>query len=220
MLSRTTSGWGARATPRSSKPRRASRRSRCARRAPVDVRALHRRSARYRWGRTYEGLRRGSRGREQLGAAAIRGLQQDLELAEAVLACAKHYVGDGGTTYGRTRGRAAPCCSIKATRASTRRRCAGCTCGHTLRRQRSRGLDHGVLQQLERPKGLRPCALVDRVLKQELGFEGFLVSDYYAIGQIDADYNPAVMRPSTPVSTWPWSPQATRRSSTHCALSS
>jgi beta-glucosidase len=35
--------------------------------------------------------------------------------------------------------------------------------------------------------------LLTEILKQEIGFEGFLVSDYYAIGQIDPDYKTAVM---------------------------
>ncbi len=36
--------------------------------------------------------------------------------------------------------------------------------------------------------------LLTEILKNELGFEGFLVSDYYAIGQIDKDYRVAVAK--------------------------
>jgi hypothetical protein len=40
-------------------------------------------------------------GVKELGAAAVRGLQgDDLADPSAVLACAKHYVGDGGTAFG------------------------------------------------------------------------------------------------------------------------
>jgi beta-glucosidase len=34
--------------------------------------------------------------------------------------------------------------------------------------------------------------LLTEILKEEIGFEGFLISDYYAIGQIDRDYRVAV----------------------------
>ncbi|HET7131618.1 MAG TPA: glycoside hydrolase family 3 C-terminal domain-containing protein, partial [Gammaproteobacteria bacterium] len=38
-----------------------------------------------------------------------------------------------------------------------------------------------------------PHLLTD-ILKNELGFDGFLISDYYAIGQVDRDYKTAVMK--------------------------
>jgi len=54
-----------------------------------------------RWGRTYEGFAEDPKLVSELGAAAVRGLQGNgLADPHAVLACAKHYVGDGGTTFG------------------------------------------------------------------------------------------------------------------------
>ena len=54
-----------------------------------------------RWGRTLRGLLGGPELVAELGAAAVRGLQgDDLADPERVLACAKHFVGDGGTAYG------------------------------------------------------------------------------------------------------------------------
>ena len=45
--------------------------------------------------------------------------------------------------------------------------------------------------------------LLTEILKGELGFEGFLISDYNAIDQIDADYKTAVDAPrSMPAWTW------------------
>ena len=53
-----------------------------------------------RWGRTYEGYGSDPHLVASLGAAAIRGLQGgDAEHLD-VLACAKHYVGDGATMWG------------------------------------------------------------------------------------------------------------------------
>ena len=56
-----------------------------------------------RWGRTYESFGEDPELAEINGAAAVRGLQgPSLADATSVLACAKHYLGDGGTT-GRRR---------------------------------------------------------------------------------------------------------------------
>ncbi len=54
-----------------------------------------------RWGRTYEGFSEDPAVVRELGAAAVRGLQgPDLASPLSVLACAKHYLGDGGTVFG------------------------------------------------------------------------------------------------------------------------
>ena len=48
-----------------------------------------------RWGRTYESLRRGPGARDRADGTSSTGLQDN-----GVLATAKHFAGDGGTTYG------------------------------------------------------------------------------------------------------------------------
>jgi beta-glucosidase len=54
-----------------------------------------------RWGRSYESFSEDPALVAELGAAAVRGFQgPDLKDPLRVLACAKHYLGDGGTTYG------------------------------------------------------------------------------------------------------------------------
>ena len=54
-----------------------------------------------RWGRTYEGFGESPELARSLGGAAVRGYQgNDLKNPLSVLACAKHWVGDGGTIYG------------------------------------------------------------------------------------------------------------------------
>src|SRR5262249_55980011 len=54
-----------------------------------------------RWGRSYEGFSDDPAIVRELGEAAVRGLQgPDLANPLSVLACAKHYIGDGGTTFG------------------------------------------------------------------------------------------------------------------------
>ena len=54
-----------------------------------------------RWGRTYEGFGEAPELARTLGEAAVRGLQRnDLSDPLSVLACAKHFIGDGGTSIG------------------------------------------------------------------------------------------------------------------------
>ncbi len=149
-----------------------------------------------RWGRTYEGYSEDAGIVSTLGAAAVRGFQAGgLGAAHAVLACAKHYVGDGGTTY------------VEPVPGSRR---APLDQGDTR-------IDEATLRRIHLPpyaaavqagvgsimvsysswNGVK-CStdrhLLTDILKGELGFEGFLVSDYYAIGQVDPDYKTAVLK--------------------------
>ena len=57
-----------------------------------------------RWGRTYEGYSQNPDIVKALGEAAVKGLQGE-SLADPLSAagCAKHYVGDGGTSFGSAR---------------------------------------------------------------------------------------------------------------------
>jgi len=58
-----------------------------------------------RWGRTYEGFSENTEIVKQLSATYVTGLQgNDLSKNNTVLACAKHYLGDGGTKDGIDRG--------------------------------------------------------------------------------------------------------------------
>jgi beta-glucosidase len=148
-----------------------------------------------RWGRTYEGFAEDPAVVAQLGAAAVRGFQaEDLASPRAVLACAKHFVGDGGTTYQQrpAGSRAAP-----LDQGDTRVDEA------TLRTIHLPGyvaaVDAGVgsiMVSYNSWNGVKVSGirrLLTEILKGEIGFEGFLISDYYAIGQVDPDYKTAVM---------------------------
>jgi len=58
-----------------------------------------------RWGRTYESFGDSPELVSELGVAAVRGLQgQKLSDPASVLACAKHFIGDGGTKDGIDQG--------------------------------------------------------------------------------------------------------------------
>jgi beta-glucosidase len=154
-----------------------------------------------RWGRTYEGYSEDATLVGSLGKAAVLGLQGgDLSNPLSILACAKHYVGDGGTSpatstfQGFTQGKR-PRFILNAGDTQVDEA--------TLRRIHLSpyiaAIEAGVgsiMPSYSSWNGVRCSAskrLLTEILKEELGFEGFLISDYNAINQIDPDYKKAVM---------------------------
>jgi beta-glucosidase len=144
-----------------------------------------------RWGRTYEGYSENTALVGALGSAYVRGLQGD-NLADptSVLATPKHFIGDGGTAFGssitnymypylldqgdtrmdESRLRALFFPPYQATLA------AGA---------------QSVMVSFSSWNGVKMHAnghLLSDVLKGEVGFKGFLVSDWQAIDQISSDY--------------------------------
>ncbi len=53
-----------------------------------------------RWGRTYESYGRDQAAVARLGAGLVTGLRDDSDGAVPVMACLKHFVGDGGASWG------------------------------------------------------------------------------------------------------------------------
>jgi beta-glucosidase len=146
-----------------------------------------------RWGRTYEGFSEDPAIVRSLGKAAVLGLQRvDLFNPLSVLACAKHYIGDGGTTATtgpRPGFPVGPEGRMWLDQGDTRMDEA------TLRRIHLPGyiaaIEAGVgsiMPSYSSWNGVKCSAskrLLTEILKEELGFEGFLISDYNAIYQID-----------------------------------
>ncbi len=133
-----------------------------------------------RWGRTYESFSDSPELAGELGAAAVRGLQgQGFASPAAILACPKHFVGDGGTQGGKDQGNTvmdeaalrkihlAP--YLPALQAGARTVMASFSSWNGAKL-------HGHKQ------------LLTEVLKGELGFQGFVVSDWAAIDQLPYDY--------------------------------
>lgn len=146
----------------------------------------------FRWGRTYEGFSEDPDIVKTLGEAATRGYQTaDLSAPLSVLACAKHYVGDGGTAFGTGMGGKSPLDQgdMKVDEATLRRiHLPG------YRTTLAAGVAT-VMPSYSSWNGTKISAsrfLMTDVLKKELGFEGFLISDYNAIDQLDKDYKKAI----------------------------
>src|SRR5262249_35176143 len=130
----------------------------------------------------------------ELGAAAVRGLQgNELKDPLHVMACAKHYVGDGGTSWGTGKLDAAvPGGRYPLDQGDTRLSEAD------LKRLHMQGyvkaVEAGVVSIMPSYSGWNgeKCSgnkrLLTDGLKGELGFEGFLISDYRALDALPGDY--------------------------------
>ncbi len=140
-----------------------------------------------RWGRTYEGFGEQPELAESLGAAAVRGFQEGGPGAAVggvdtsrIMACAKHFLADGSTFGGKDRGDA----KISE---------------EELRRIHLPGyvaaIKAGVATVMAsfsswngQPMHGNRHLLTD-VLKGELGFTGFVISDWAAIDLMSPDYS-------------------------------
>ncbi|MBA3872663.1 MAG: glycoside hydrolase family 3 C-terminal domain-containing protein [Anaerolineae bacterium] len=137
-----------------------------------------------RWGRTYESYSENTDVVTQLGSACVKGLQSNKPF---VLATPKHFIGDGGTGWGTS--------TVQ---------------GYMLDQGVTRGDEANLRDKFLPPYkaaidagamsimisfssfgGMKMSAqkyLITDVLKGELGFKGFTISDWQAIDQISGDY--------------------------------
>ncbi len=135
-----------------------------------------------RWGRTYESFSVDPALVKRLGQASVEGLQEGLKDGRGVLATAKHYIGDGGTRRGIDQG---------VTQASPSDLANVHGAGYLG------ALDAGVLTVMtsfsswtdsagyvEHGKMHGNATLMTGVLKERLGFDGLIVSDWDGVGQV------------------------------------
>jgi beta-glucosidase len=146
-----------------------------------------------RWGRTYEAYSENTDQVSLLATAFMLGLQgDDLAAPETAMATPKHFVGDGGAVWGSS------------------------TTGSYKIDQGVTDVDEATLRTIHLPPyqaaidaGARSVMisytswggmkmhgqqyLITDVLRGELGFDGFVVSDWAGIDQISSDYNAAVI---------------------------
>ena len=146
-----------------------------------------------RWGRTYEGFSEDPQLVKELGEAAVRGFQgAKLSDPLSVLACAKHFAGDGGTTFGSIKRDGKPGLDQGDTRVDEA----------TLRKIHLPGYVSTVragvgtiMPSYSSWNGVKCSAdkhLLTEILKKEMGFQGFLISDYNALDQLSPDYKKAI----------------------------
>ena len=134
------------------------------------------------WGRTYESY---SEDPDIVGAYAgafVHGMQSELG-DDSVIACVKHWVGDGGTTHGIDQGETT----------LSQEKLARMHIAPYLP-----ALDAGVLTVMasfnswngDKCHGHR--YLLTELLKEKLGFHGFIISDWDGIDYLSKDYFKAV----------------------------
>ena len=132
-----------------------------------------------RWGRSYESFGQSTELVSDLGAAAIKGIQGDKLGKTSVLACAKHFAGDGGTENGKDEGNTV---------------CDEATFRKVYLPPYAAAIKAGagsIMVSFSSWNGEKMHGnkhLLTDVLKGEMGFQGFLVSDWAAIDQLGPDY--------------------------------
>jgi len=134
------------------------------------------------WGRTFESYSEDAKTVASYAAEFVQGLQADLG-TDSVIACAKHWVGDGGTTHGIDQGET--------------------TLGKSELesihiRPYHHAINAGVLTIMASSNSWNgdKCHahkhLMTEVLKKEMQFNGFIVSDRDGIDYLSEDYHNAV----------------------------
>jgi beta-glucosidase len=133
-----------------------------------------------RWGRTYEGFGETPELASMFAPAAVRGLQgEKLGSPESVIACAKHFLGDGATKDGIDEGDAV--ISEQELRAIHLPGYAAAVKAGVGSIMASYSSWNG--QRLHGQK-----YLITDVLKGELGFQGFVVSDWEGIDKMGGSF--------------------------------
>jgi beta-glucosidase len=130
------------------------------------------------WGRTYESYSEDPEIVKSYAKPFVQGLQGDLG-RDSVIACVKHWVGDGGTTYGIDQG------DTRLSEAELRR---------IHMAPYPPAIEAGVLTVMasfnswngDKLHGHK--YLLTDVLKNELGFEGFIISDWDGCDYLDPDF--------------------------------
>lgn len=129
------------------------------------------------WGRTYESFSEDTALVASYAGPFVRGLQGDLG-EDSVMACAKHWIGDGGTTDGRDQG------NTVISEAELER---------VHMAPYLPALEAGVLTVMASFNSWNGVKchgnryLITEVLKERLGFDGFVISDWDGVDYLSDD---------------------------------
>jgi beta-glucosidase len=136
----------------------------------------------YQWGRTYESFSEEPPIVASYAGRFVEGLQGDYG-DDSVIACLKHWVGDGGTTYGIDQG------DTRLSEEDLRR----IHISPYLPALRAGALT--VMASFNSWNGDKLHGhkyLLTDVLKNELGFDGFIISDWDGCDYLDLDFHTTV----------------------------
>ena len=140
----------------------------------------------YRWGRTYEGFSSDPKRVEKLGEAAILGYQNaETNSGKNIVACAKHFIGDGNTQFGTgMRGlvdRGNTEMSVEELKLKLIPKYQAAVDANVQTVMASYNSWNGVKCHASKE-------LLTEILKIEMGFKGFVISDWQGIDEIPGDY--------------------------------
>ena len=139
-----------------------------------------------RWGRTYEGFGETPNIVKSMAAAAVRGLQSErLDSPTSILACAKHFIGDGGTKWGTGVNEKLDQGDAQITDQELREIHLP---GYLPALEAGVGTIMPSYNQINGDHCHGNKELLTDLLKKELKFEGFLVSDWQALEKMGDDY--------------------------------
>ena len=140
----------------------------------------------YRWGRTYEGFSSDPALVANLGSAAVSGYQSVENMnGKKVIACAKHFVGDGNTEFGTGMNGLVDRGNTILTIDELKEK---------LLPKYQKAIDANVqtiMASYNSWNGVK-ChgskELLTDILKDEMGFQGFVISDWEGIDEVSGDY--------------------------------
>ena len=140
----------------------------------------------YRWGRTYEGFSSDPVLVEKLGKAAVEGYQNALtNSGKKVVACAKHFIGDGNTEFGTGMNglvdRGNTVLTIDELKEKLLPKYQAAIDANVQTIMASYNSWNGV-------KCHGSKELLTDILKVDMGFEGFVISDWQGIDEIPGNY--------------------------------
>ncbi len=140
-----------------------------------------------RWGRTYEGFSENPELTAEMGKAAVLGYQgSDLKDPLSIVACAKHFLGDGGTTW--QTGDNKYIIDRGDTRIDEERLRQIHLKPYIATLQAGVGTVMASYNSWNGFKCHGHKYLLTDLLKEELGFEGFIISDWAGHRGISANY--------------------------------
>lgn len=135
-----------------------------------------------RWGRTYESFSEDGKLVAEFASAYVKGLQGDFKQPGNVIATAKHFMGDGGTDQGKDRG-----VNVSSNQQMIAQHAQGYFSALGSGAQTvmaSYNSWHDKAKNLNYGKMHGNASLIQDVLKQKMGFDGFVVTDWDAIAEV------------------------------------